>query len=242
MNVTRVLVAEDNSATRLLLRDFLGQLEGIEVCGEAANGQEALTLIQSQAPDLITLDLIMPVMNGHAVLRALQGQPPAKRPKVLVISHVGSDQVVQHTLALGADFYLLKPVNLPEVAQSIHMLCEGPAPPEHGAVLGQILWLLEQMEVSNARIGFRCAALTAAALYRAGERNILLKEAYAAAMEEFHTNRDNVDKNLRDYIQKVHEAGSPAYRQVMGKLPDHRPTNREFLFRLTRAVHTERQR
>ena len=182
----------------------------------------------------------MPVMNGHAVLRALQEQLPVKRPKILVISQVGNDQVVQHTLSLGADFYLLKPVNLPEVERSIHMLCKREPQPGRGAVLGQILWLLEQMGVSNALFGFRCAALTATALYRAGERNILLKEAYAAAMDEFHTNQDNVDRNLRFYIRKVHEAGSPVYRQVMGGLPDRRPTNQKFLLQLTKAVRAER--
>ncbi|MCI8477665.1 MAG: response regulator [Oscillospiraceae bacterium] len=238
IDVIRVLVVEDNLSTRLLLRDFLDQLDGVEVCGEAADGQEALALIQAHAPDLITLDLIMPHISGHGLLLALREHPPPKRPKILVISHAGSDQVVEETLTLGADFYLLKPVNLAEVAHSIYMLCQK-KPSNPRPLLGKILWLLEQMEVPCDLIGCRGAALAAEALCKVGCGEMYLKEAYLTATKELHTSPENVEKNIRDYIEKLHKKGSPAYQRLMGGMPDRRPKNSAFLTKLTNAVRSD---
>jgi len=79
----RVLVVDDSAFARKVLRESLSRVPGIEVVGIARDGLEALERIAELSPDVITLDLVMPNLDGVGVLRALDG---AERPKVVVVS------------------------------------------------------------------------------------------------------------------------------------------------------------
>ena len=71
-----VLIADDEPIARQILRDELADLEGIEIAGEASNGREALRIILDLDPDLVFLDLQMPVMGGLEVVRYLRDPAP----------------------------------------------------------------------------------------------------------------------------------------------------------------------
>jgi two-component system chemotaxis response regulator CheB len=109
----RVLVVDDSAFARKVLREVLGASEAIEVVGFARDGLEALERIEELAPDVVTLDLMMPNLDGIGVLRAL---PATDRPRVLVVSisdqdsalgiealHLGALDVVQKPTALATD-------------------------------------------------------------------------------------------------------------------------------------------
>ena len=68
MGTVRVVVADDNLQMRDMLTQYLAQQSGIEVVGTAANGLETLELVQKQEPDVLICDMIMPQMDGYAVL------------------------------------------------------------------------------------------------------------------------------------------------------------------------------
>jgi DNA-binding NarL/FixJ family response regulator len=83
---SRILLVDDHAAVRLFLRRALGAQSGFEVCGEAVDGRDGIEKARQLKPDLIVLDLSMPVMNGFEAARTLQALMPAV-PIVLYTSY-----------------------------------------------------------------------------------------------------------------------------------------------------------
>ena len=122
MSGIRVLLVDDNPSARALLAAFMEQTEGLELCGEAGDGWQGLELTGRLRPDLVLLDLIMPGLDGIGFLEGLSGLPGGQKPRVIVLSGVSTDAYVQHSCRMGADYYLVKPVNLHQLAQRISAL------------------------------------------------------------------------------------------------------------------------
>lgn len=110
-----VLTVDDSVFMRTVIRDMLTKDPSIEVVGTASNGIDALEKIQSLRPDVVTLDIEMPMMNGLEVLRELQ---KAKvRPRIVMVSSLTSKdaEATAEAIRLGADDFMLKPKDLPHV-------------------------------------------------------------------------------------------------------------------------------
>lgn len=106
----RVLVVDDSAFTRKVIREVLEATPGLAVVGVARDGLEALEKIDQLAPDVVTLDLVMPNLDGLGVLRAL---PADRRPNVVVVSMSGADSVlVAEAFELGAVDVVRKPTAL----------------------------------------------------------------------------------------------------------------------------------
>lgn len=102
----KVVIADDSSSIRIKLARYLREL-GHEVVGEAANGFEAVKLVQEQKPDLVTLDLVMPELDGLSALRAIRYEN-----KVVAVIMVSSAATFANELAArdaGANAFLRKP-------------------------------------------------------------------------------------------------------------------------------------
>ncbi|HKP59176.1 MAG TPA: chemotaxis-specific protein-glutamate methyltransferase CheB [Polyangiales bacterium] len=106
MRPLRVLVVDDSAVNRRTIADLLGQMPGVTVIGVAQDGDEALRYAASMAPDMITLDLEMPRMDGFTFLRLLMASRPA--PVVVVSSHSAKENVFR-ALELGALDFIAKP-------------------------------------------------------------------------------------------------------------------------------------
>ncbi len=115
--MVKVLIVDDSVFMRTIIRDMLTKDTSIEVVGTASNGVEALERIKSLSPDLITLDIEMPVMDGIEVLKELQKQ--SKRPKILMLSTLTSKgaELTTQAIQLGADDFMLKPKDIPHVRE-----------------------------------------------------------------------------------------------------------------------------
>ncbi len=111
----RVLIVDDSLFIRTILRDLLKDTPDIEVVGTAVNGIDALGKISELKPDVITLDIEMPRMGGLEVLEVLREE--STRPKVIVLSTLTSKQadMTHRALRLGADDFMLKPRDVPNV-------------------------------------------------------------------------------------------------------------------------------
>ena len=109
----RVLITDDSSMARGLLRAILEEEEGIEVVGEARHGREALELVQQLKPDLVTMDLDMPVMGG---MEAIEEIMHTKAVPILVVSSESDAEKAYEALQLGALEVINKPAYTPEEA------------------------------------------------------------------------------------------------------------------------------
>ena len=106
MNRHRVLLADDHALVRAGLRALLERLPNVEVVGEAEHGAEAVKLAAQLRPDVVMMDVSMPILNGiEATRRTIKLRP---RPRVLVLSMHDDTEYVRKALSAGASGYLLK--------------------------------------------------------------------------------------------------------------------------------------
>jgi DNA-binding NarL/FixJ family response regulator len=104
-SLVRVVVADDDASLRLLLRLTLQQDTRLVVVGEAADGMQAIALVEDHDPDLLLLDLSMPLMDGLEVLQALGRRP---RPVVAVLTGFDDRELEAQVLRAGAAVFLTK--------------------------------------------------------------------------------------------------------------------------------------
>ncbi len=122
-----VLVADDQDLVRTGLRMILDAQEGIEVIGEAADGQEAVAMARQLRPDVCLFDIRMPELDGIEATRLLAG-PDATDPfAVVVITTFDQDEYVHAALKAGAKGFLLKDAGPQLLAQAIHAAADGDA-------------------------------------------------------------------------------------------------------------------
>lgn len=117
----KILIADDSLFMRTIIRQILTD-DGYRNFIECEDGQLCLTAYESQSPDLIILDLIMPVMNGVEVLRQIGAQA-----NVMIISAMGQDQMIDDARKYGAKEYLTKPFLKETVTQKVNALINGMA-------------------------------------------------------------------------------------------------------------------
>jgi DNA-binding NarL/FixJ family response regulator len=120
MNTFRILVADDHPIFRFGLCSLLGSHKGWEICGEAADGGEAVEKCKRLKPDLLILDICMPKLNGVDAARQILKNDPDQR--ILVVTDVNSEQVVQDCLAAGVRGWIFKSDSIDDLTPAVEEL------------------------------------------------------------------------------------------------------------------------
>ena len=100
MEEIRVLLVDDNAELRRTLQEQLNKQEGLHVIGECANGLEALEVLGKSRVDVMVLDIIMPQMDGYALMEELRRQQPERMPRIIVATALGRDDFVMRSVEL----------------------------------------------------------------------------------------------------------------------------------------------
>ncbi len=147
----RVLIADDYSIVRYGLRGFLSSDTDIEVVAEVADGAEAIRLSRLHQPDVVLMDLIMPVIDGLAATAAVRHQSP--RTAVLVLTCVLDDATILAAMQAGAIGFLLKDVDQEELFQAINAAVAGHAhlSPQAAKRLKRQIGVAEEPEALSPR-------------------------------------------------------------------------------------------
>ncbi len=119
----KVLIADDHPPIRIGIKLVLAPNADIAVVGEAANGQEAVQQVEEQSPDVLLLDLQMPIMDGFEVLKDLC--PRKAGLKILVLSANNDRYIISETLAMGAWGYYMKEEAPGEIVNAIRKAIQG---------------------------------------------------------------------------------------------------------------------
>ena len=120
MNAFRILVADDHPVFRFGLCSLLRSHEGWEVCGEAADGRDAVEKCAQLKPDLLILDICMPKLNGVDAARQILKGNPGQR--ILVLTDVNSDQVVRDCLEVGVRGWVFKSEGTDDLTAAVEAL------------------------------------------------------------------------------------------------------------------------
>jgi NarL family two-component system response regulator LiaR len=120
---TRVLITDDHGVVRQGLRMFLSLDPDFEVVGEASNGEEALAMARDLGPDVVLMDLLMPVMDGISATEKIRAELP--EVEVIALTSVLEDASVTGAVRAGAIGYLLKDTDSEELSRAIKAAAEG---------------------------------------------------------------------------------------------------------------------
>ncbi|RZU17902.1 LuxR family two component transcriptional regulator [Streptomyces sp. BK239] len=119
-----VLLVDDEPLVRAGLRAVLSAQPDIEVVGEAADGAAVIPLVRTLRPDVVAMDVRMPLMDGIEATRALL-RTVDRPPKILVVTTFENDEYVYEALRAGADGFLLKRARPAEIVHAVRLVAEG---------------------------------------------------------------------------------------------------------------------
>lgn len=123
MKPIRVLLADDHKLMRAGIRSLVKEIAGVEVVGEAGNGQQAVKLVEALRPDIVLMDIMMPEMNGLEATKVVVAEFPKVR--VIILSMNANEEHVLHALRVGASGYLLKNIGPDELEAAIRAVSNG---------------------------------------------------------------------------------------------------------------------
>ncbi|TQL66679.1 LuxR family two component transcriptional regulator [Nocardioides albertanoniae] len=123
----KIVVVDDQEMVRSGFVALLGTQPDIEVVGTAADGSEALQVVRRTSPDVVLMDVRMPVMDGIEALRQLLENPATAQTKVVMLTTFDADEYVHESLRLGASGFLLKDASPDELASAIRVVHAGEA-------------------------------------------------------------------------------------------------------------------
>jgi two-component system, chemotaxis family, chemotaxis protein CheY len=117
MDKIKVMVVDDTAFMRMVMRSIVEEL-GHEVVAEAANGAEAVNLYHSVRPDLVTMDITMPEMDGVSAVRKIKTMDSSAR--IVMCSAMGQRDMVLDAIRCGASDFVVKPIQKERVLEAIH--------------------------------------------------------------------------------------------------------------------------
>ncbi|MEI7768406.1 MAG: response regulator transcription factor [Chloroflexales bacterium] len=119
----RIVIADDHDLTRMGLRSLVSDERGLELVGEARDGQEAIDLCRRLLPDMAILDVRMPELDGIATTRIIKSELP--RTAVLIVSLHATPEYILEAMEAGASGYVLKDAPFSELAAAIRQVLRG---------------------------------------------------------------------------------------------------------------------
>lgn len=195
MKQIKVLIVDDHAILREGLRALLSYFEDIEVVGEASDGQQAIQLVKTLQPDIVLMDIIMPVMNGFEATQRIHDLFPASR--VLVLTQHEEWQYVMPLLKAGASGFILKKAVGADLISAIRTIAQGESflyPPVAKIVLEQIQNTPQHHEKQPKELTLREKEVLAHILQ--GETNRQIAHALGLSIKTIEWHRSNLMEKL----------------------------------------------
>lgn len=201
MKTINILVADHSEDTRKELTDFFEKRKDMQLVGSTDNGQDACRAIRSLQPDIVLLDVVLPVMDGFSVMEKINADRDLQQPPAfIIVSSIGNQSMIECACRLGAAYYILKPFGTDNLARRILQIA---AAREDS---------LRQKKV-EAESGKKETAALSAAGYRedtleADITNIIREIGIPAHIKGYQYIREAImmtvnDMNLLNYITKL---------------------------------------
>lgn len=234
----RLMMADDNPQFTRLVQEAVEREPGMEWVGSVGDGRSVLARIPEWAPDVLLLDLVMPHLDGFGVLEALHRQPPEDRVKVVVVSAFGQEELIERAMALGAQYYCMKPLDLGVLLQRVREVVQKPTfhprPARDPRLEEQVSRMMSELGVPAHYKGY---LYLREAILQVSERPELLsrvtKGLYPAVARRFGSTPDKVERAIRHAIEVAwNRANVDVVHRVFGhtiSAQRGKPTNSEFI-------------
>ncbi|MBU3145595.1 sporulation transcription factor Spo0A [Clostridium sp. CF012] len=259
-----IIIAEDSKEFRNLLSEYISFQKDIIVTGIAGDGEEALKMIEDKKPDLVVLDMIMPILDGLGVLERLNTMNLDIMPRIIVLSAVGHDKITQRAMSLGADYYIVKPFDLEVLVKRIRQLVNDGI--YNGDVKKAITYFDNSeikiskiqstdmiTKISNIIHGIGIPAHIKGFMFLREAINLVVndigllssvtKELYPAIGKKFNTTASKVERAMRHAIDVAWSRGQiETINKIFGytiRNEKGRPTNSEFIAMIADKLRLE---
>ncbi len=234
----RILVADDNREFCDLLAQFIQSQSDFKLVGVAQNGRQVLELVESESPDVLILDIIMPHLDGIGVLEQLNALGLPRRPRVIMLTAFGQENIAQRVVSLGADYYILKPFDLAVLTKRIRQIASGQAVKrpqgEARSLEFEVTEVLHEIGIPAHIKGY---LYLREAICLVVQRVELLggvtKELYPTIAKRFQTTPSRVERAIRHAIEVAWSRGNvDLIHSLFGHTVNSdrgKPTNSEFI-------------
>lgn len=225
----KVLVADDNEIMRQIICDALSDAKDIEVVGEASDGKKTVELILETKPDVVLLDLVMPMCDGITVMERASAmyEPNETKPEYIVISAAGREEIVNEVLSRGASYFFLKPFDGDALIKRIKILHDSRRLEGNGEN-DRIFRLLRKLGVMQNMTGFKFLQdAIAYVVEHKDEIYSITKDVYPAVAEKHQTSAANVERNIRYVIENTWSNANTFLKNFFDS--NKKPTNSRFI-------------
>lgn len=248
MNTIRVVLADDNREFTELLKDYINSQGDMEVTGIAFNGNEVFKIFERDGiPDVLILDIIMPHLDGLAVLEHIRNMDQVQQPKVIMLTAFGQEEITKKAVELGASYYILKPFDMDVLANRIRQVAGSnpsytlkpvikmPTAASRGKTLDQnITSIIHEIGVPAHIKGYMYLREAITMVYNDVELlGSITKVLYPDIAKKFNTTASRVERAIRHAIEVAWSRGN---MESIGSLFGYtvsnskaKPTNSEFI-------------
>lgn len=194
MEKIKVCVADDNRELVSLLSEYIEGQEDMEVIGVAYNGQECLSLFKEKDPDVLVLDIIMPHLDGLAVLERLRESDLKKQPNVIMLTAFGQEDVTKKAVDLGASYFILKPFDMENLVGHIRQVSGNASSVTHRAPSSQSSIIRSSQPEPKKKISTRASQ---ALSMKSASQPILKAISICAKQSQWYTMTSNCSAALQ---------------------------------------------
>jgi two-component system response regulator (stage 0 sporulation protein A) len=254
-----LVLADDNREFCEVLAEFFNQQEDIEVAGVAHNGEKVLDLVLDVCPDVLLLDIIMPHLDGIAVLERLSMRELSKRPKIVMLTALGQEAMTHRVVELGADYYVMKPFDLELLLRRVRELVKVPnslpVSVRHNTtgnrrlcsddeMVAEITRLIHQMGVPAHIKGYGYLREAILLVLRDMDNlNNVTKRLYPQVADKYDTTPPRVERAIRHAIEIAWNRGNVEFlNRLFGHtvaIDQGKPTNSAFIARIADKLRIE---
>ncbi len=239
MGRPKLLIAESERELSSALTDFFQASPELELCGVAHDGMQALAMVLEKQPDIVVLDLILPLLDGISVLVRIRDAPLPRPPRIIVTAQVNTEEITARALRLGACYYILKPYSLEDLQERILWFAEPAAAAclPAGNFRDKLRRALRELRTPPNIRGFSYMIEAAEILSQEKMPCSITKVVYPEVARRCDTTAECVESAVRKTIRKIYEKDSPALRILTDREEGAgRLSNAKFLLLLVEKV------
>ncbi|SDI96417.1 sporulation transcription factor Spo0A [Salimicrobium halophilum] len=243
MEAIRVCFADDNQELMDMMVEYVGDEHDLEVAGTAYNGRDCLEMVEEKKPDVLVLDIIMPHLDGIAVLQELRKEN--SKMDVIVLTAFGQEEVTKKAGNLGASYFMMKPFDLDQLVEQIRQMKRNKDPIQRAVGVSyqeskkpdldtSITHIIHEVGVPAHIKGYMYLREAITMVYQDIELlGSITKILYPEIAKKFNTTASRVERAIRHAIEVAWNRGSiEAISSLFGytiSSSKAKPTNSEFI-------------
>ena len=246
-NKIRVLIVDDDIDFCVVLTGHIEMQADMECCGIAHDGKEALRMIDALQPDVVLLDLVMPMLDGLGVLEYTTEHSGAKRPHFLVSSAGGQEHILREAMCCGADYFPEKPYDADVLARRIRFINQleyRKMKPDESDLQKTIAEQVIAIGIPTNLLGYEYIQEALQILLQQTEGRPIFKEIYASIAQRHSSDWRCVENAITSAVKAAMENHSPSLTKALMfspvKLENNALSNGKFLTLIAQSIRLEK--